>query len=117
MCLNKTHRPNTVKVMKTYIQQNGRPSILLPCLNLFYIGKDEFYTTKGDDKIELSKEDRDFLKLMDSEFKMHADGKWSAPLPFREQRLTLPNNYKQALNRAFSLENHKSITQTNKNIY
>ena len=35
---------------------------------------------------------------------MQADGKWSAPLPFRKQRLTLPNNYKQALNWALSPE-------------
>lgn len=62
-----------------------------------------FQRTESDEKLALSMGDREFIDLMNSEFKKHPDGLWEAPLPFRKDRQRLVNNYDQALKRARQL--------------
>lgn len=62
-----------------------------------------FQTTSDDNKPGLSIEDHKFLKIMDQKFRL-TDGKWTAPLPFRSPRETLPDNYQMPLRRAKSLD-------------
>lgn len=33
VCINDTHRPSPVNAFRTYILENGRPSVMRPCLN------------------------------------------------------------------------------------
>lgn len=60
--------------------------------------------TNDNNKIGTSVEDRMFMDIMDKELFIGADGKWVAPLPFRQQELPLPNNYEIALRRALALD-------------
>ena len=45
-------------------------------------------------------EDREFMQIMNKEFRRDSSGNWIAPLPFRPVRQRLPNNREQALHRA-----------------
>lgn len=45
-----------------------------------------------------------FLDIRDKELVIGEDGKWVAPLPFRQPKLPLPNNYEIALRRALALD-------------
>lgn len=60
--------------------------------------------TNDDNTIGTSVEDRMFMDIMDKELFIGADGKWVAPLPFRQPKLPLPNNYVIALRRALVLD-------------
>ncbi|XP_060083636.1 uncharacterized protein LOC132562879 [Ylistrum balloti] len=115
VCLGTTHPPDSsdVSVLKTRILEDGRPTLFPPCENQFKvkgvyeesnIGRDVFQQTQNDNKVGLSLEDRAFLELMDKEFTKDSQGKWIAPLPFREPRPRLPNNRYQALKRAQILD-------------
>lgn len=64
---------------------------------------DIFIRTPFDNKIGPSVEDRKFVALMDAEFHKDTDGFWSAPLPFKESKPVIPNNYSQAWKRALIL--------------
>ncbi|KAL6490139.1 hypothetical protein MHYP_G00004840 [Metynnis hypsauchen] len=54
-------------------------------------------------KLALSIEDEDFLRIMNKEFVKDETNSWVAPLPFRVPRKRLPNNREQALTRLMSL--------------
>lgn len=123
-CLGKVHTPDLINVNKTNVLRNGRPSIFKPCPSEFRVkvkadtlntkvlslSKDDqlgdtvFYRTKDDDCVGLSIEDKEFLRIMDTEFKKGKDGKWVVPLPFRPGRPRLPNNLPQTLKRAKTLD-------------
>ena len=64
------------------------------------IGDDVFMRTSDDEKISLSVEDKLFLQIMNEGFRKNQNGNWSAPLPFKSKRPSLPDNYEQALQRA-----------------
>ena len=116
VCLGQIHLDRVVNCNKTYLLANGRPSVFEPCPN--NISVDEhilpscsresvFATSKHDNEIGPSVEDREFLELMGSEMKKDVCGKWIAPLPFRSPRPTLPNNKAYAQSRASVL--HQSL--------
>lgn len=63
-----------------------------------------FKRTSNDNKIGTSVEDRMFMDIMDKELVIGEDGKLVAPLPFRQQKLPLPNNYEIALKHALALD-------------
>ncbi|XP_062607729.1 uncharacterized protein LOC134269543 [Saccostrea cucullata] len=63
-------------------------------------GDDVFLKTPEDDRIGLSVEDRQFLKLMEKSFTKNSEGLWTAPLPFRQSPVNMPNNRSQAVHRA-----------------
>ncbi|VDI02999.1 Hypothetical predicted protein [Mytilus galloprovincialis] len=50
--------------------------------------------------LDMSYEDKMFMKQMDNEFVRDSEGSWVAPLPFRVPRQPLPSNRPQALHRA-----------------
>ena len=102
-CLGKVHRPSTICVFKTSILEDGRSTCFLPCESHITVGtliEPLFVKTSADETPGLSIEDKRFLDIMNSEFKRDDSGKWTAPLPFRENRPPLLNNREQALKRA-----------------
>ncbi|XP_078330327.1 uncharacterized protein LOC111129274 [Crassostrea virginica] len=127
VCLSGQHLPSSFSNNKTFINNSGRPSVLEPCeqmvniqstivtcnrtvLNMTY---PLFETTVNDNKIGLSVEDRQFLDVMDREFRLDkTEGKWTAPLPFRSLRSRLPDNFEHALTRAQTLD--KSLYRNQK---
>ena len=109
VCLNGAHLPSQVSVLKTSFLHDGRPSLLEPCDNSFKLiemGNEDsiFLKTKRDDKRGLSVEDREFLRLMNQEFRRDFNGRWVAPLPFSDNKSLLKNNRAYVLNRMRSLD-------------
>ena len=80
---------------------------LVPCPNqikvtdpLFDRATDDiFRKTRGDNEPGLSCEDRKFLEIMDRGIHKNSKGNWEMPLPFRNERQTMPNNRVQAMQR------------------
>ena len=80
---------------------------LVPCPNqikvtdpLFERATDDiFRKTRGDNEPSLSCEDRKFLEIMDRGIHKNSKGNWEMPLPFRNERQTMPNNRVQAMQR------------------
>ena len=115
-CLGGVHQPDyNVVVNKTAVLTSHRPSMFTSCPNLYetrehpgttsseFHATNIFNRTEDDDRIGTSVEDRDFLQIMDGDFRRTEDGSWVAPLPFRQNRPRLPNNKAQALKRAKAL--------------
>lgn len=112
VCLSGQHvTPSPVNSNKTFISQNGKPTSFDPCnrtVNILNTGNfvdscrtrvpkmNIFETTSDDNKSGLSIEDRKFLDIMDNEFHLNSEKKWTAPLPFRSPREPMPDNYKMA---------------------
>ena len=104
------------------IYKCGRPSFLESCRNDIEIkekmvplagsqrttssniGQDVFAKTPDDEKIRLSRDDRDFLAIMEDGVVRDENGNWIAPLPFRKYKPRLKNNLMQALQRARNLQ-------------
>ncbi|XP_062581908.1 uncharacterized protein LOC134243691 [Saccostrea cucullata] len=103
-CLDGQHIPHDVNTMKTHTQLNGRPTSMDPCDSYLQVDHTQetslFRITKDDNKPSMSVEDQRFLDLMDLEMKRDQNHNWVAPLPFKYSRPTLPNNRKQAVDRA-----------------
>lgn len=128
MCINGTHVPSPVNAYRTFVLENGHPSVLCPCLNKIEIketlnrtcqfqnpsvseqpsllsdktrlmGESIFCHSKDDDKTAPPMEDFAFLRIMEKELKQGDDNSWQAPLPFRSPSQRLPNNCEQARTR------------------
>ena len=98
-CLGLVHQTSHVNVNKTNILYNGRESIFEPCQNIFEVNDTIFCKSADDDMIGLSREDRQFLKQIESEMSKSSTGKLSCPLLLCDGRQTLPNNYTHAKKR------------------
>ena len=80
---------------------------LVPCPNqikvtdpLFERATDDiFRKTRGYNEPSLSCEDRKFLEIMDRGIHKNSRGSWEMPMPFRNERQTMPNNRVQAMQR------------------
>ena len=80
---------------------------LVPCPNQFKITDPPlerppdsiFKTTRNDNEPSLSHEDRAFLEIMERGIHKNASGNWEMPLPFRDERQTMPDNRAQAMQR------------------
>ncbi|XP_070206193.1 uncharacterized protein [Littorina saxatilis] len=109
VCLNKVHKPSTIRVAKTSVI-DGRRTIFEPCpFNLKVdvakdVGAEVFQRTPEDDKVGLSVEDKAFFALMDEKFKLNEERRWSAPLPLRSEKPIPTCNRSQAVSRAKALE-------------
>nr|XP_022329399.1 uncharacterized protein LOC111128201 [Crassostrea virginica] len=113
VCLDKRHPPDFEPVeitsFKTSIIQENKVSIFKPCSSNIKITDSSYYDRHifdrraDDDEVGLSTEDHQFLSLMSKKM-VHDGGKWTAPLPFRENRPTLPNNFPIAEKRAKILD-------------
>ncbi|XP_033759513.1 uncharacterized protein LOC117341759 [Pecten maximus] len=108
VCLGKVHPPDSVTVYKTSIV-SGRGTIFQPCESYMAVKESQptdtvFAKTKDDEKVGYSVEDREFINIMKEECHMDDNGFWTAPLPFRNPRLKMPNNRKLAWKRATILD-------------
>lgn len=101
--------------MKTNPTSKVRVTLFNPCINSFAVrdenpdpsrvlGENVFLRTESDDKPGLSTDDRKFLDIMDKGFHKTEEGNWSAPLPFCDWDIKIPNNKPQAEKRARTLE-------------
>ena len=114
ICINGTHRPDSIETFKTHLLSDGRPSLCSPCPNQLLmkgkdrsmdIGRDVFQRSDHDEKPGWSIQDRQFMQLMDAEVHRDETGSWVAPLPFNPD-VTLPNNRLMAVHRFNSLRMH-----------
>ena len=119
-CLRRCHP--SINAFKTNILKCGRPSFLELCPNDIEIkekmapftgsqrttssniGQDVFAKTPDDEKISLSRVDRDFLAIMEDGFVRDENGNWITSLPFRKDRPRLESILMQALQRARNLQ-------------
>ena len=119
-CLRKYHP--SMNAFKTNILKCERPSFLDSCPNHIdikekmvpfagsqrttssNIEQDVFAKTPDDEKISLSRDDRDFLPIMDDGVVRGGNGNRIAPLPCRKDRPRLKNNLRLALQRARHLQ-------------
>ena len=121
VCSGRVHRRNSVRVNKVTNLDNGRATCSEPCPNFLQVkekittsdyvisdrdfrGNSVFAKTPCDDSPGTSVEDRQFLALMDENYKKDEEGHWTAPLPFRKIPEVMPNNRSQALHRAHILD-------------
>lgn len=117
VCLSGQHIPSTLASSKTFVNEYGRPTTLEPCYQTVNIRDNVvntcktqvtkiniFETSSDDNKPGLSIEDRKFIDIMDKEFHLNSEGRWTAPLPFRSPREPFPDNYQMALRRSKSLD-------------
>jgi len=74
-------RPNQIKVTDPLLE---------------HATNDIFRKTRGDNEPGLSCEDCKFLKILDRGIHKNSKGNWEMPLPFRNERQTMPNNRVQA---------------------
>ena len=58
-----------------------------------------FATTRHDNQVALSREDRKFLEIMERDVHKNSKGNLEMPLPFRQEEVQMPNNRMQAVNR------------------
>lgn len=125
VCLNRIGGPFHITTRRTTVSTPGRvigrnnPANreyeVLPCPNHFNvkesygkgareeIAKDVYYTTKQDDEVDLSWEDRKFVDIMERSIHKNENGNWVMPLPFRSTKPVMPNNREQAVCRFNSL--------------
>lgn len=125
VCLEGAYKPTSVKVFRTNVLENGRPSFFSPCQNSFRVkeqlqpqsrpcdmydpaqinamGKSVFCYSENDEALAPSLEDRAFLQIVGKEFYQDDSNSWVAPLPFRSPRCRLPNNRELAVSRLNSL--------------
>ncbi|XP_022111523.1 uncharacterized protein LOC110990734, partial [Acanthaster planci] len=89
------HRDKIVS-LRTQVLSTGRPTFLEQCPNEFHV---KHLFDNEADGVSLSIEEKQFVDLMEKEGNLQ-HGKWTAPLPFKEPRVRLPNNRQQALKRA-----------------
>ena len=103
-CLDGVHKPTETSCFRTQVLNNGRPSLLQPCSNRFYIRHDSsegqsgklgaflngtfedglragvFVQTKNDNKPGPSVEDRKFINIMETSLTEGVSGTWETPL-------------------------------------
>jgi hypothetical protein len=106
VCMTNLPRTDVVNVNKTFVLQNRRLSVFESCDSKFHIVNNPFLNTEHDKKTGFCNEDKTFLQVMESGFKIEKDGHWTAPLPFRHNRPFLPNNKALALKRAKSFDSN-----------
>ena len=121
MCLDIVGGPAHVLACRTSLlsANNGEPwkkhmepehYELIPCPNQFRIKEsfserredpenDIFRTTREDNDVSLSCEDRKFIEIMETGINKNDSGNWEMPLPFRHKDTKMPNNRSQAVNR------------------
>jgi hypothetical protein len=103
-CLGKIHETTTINVNKICIIGGSRPSVLTPCTSRIKVKEiDVFSETPDDEKPGMSMEDREFIQTMNDNLERDSEGTWIAPLPFKADKPTLPNNRSQAMKRARNL--------------
>ena len=110
-CLGRIHQP-LINVKKTFVHEDGKTSLFPECRNRFNLrnihrademGSTVFQTSKNYERLGMSIEDKEFLEIMETQFKKDSRGYWTAPLPFHSNRPRLANNQNMAINRTKTL--------------
>ncbi|CAG2194832.1 unnamed protein product [Mytilus edulis] len=111
-CLGLVHTSDVITVNKTSVLPNQEIT-LKPCEYNFKVKdtkleqkseySDIFEQTVEDNEVGLSREDKEFITIMENGVRKESNGNFSAPLPFRKDGTTLSNNYEQARKRAENL--------------
>lgn len=88
---------------------NGKDFEMVPCKNHIKVTEkftegnrvsdDIFYSSTDDNEVDLSFDDRKFLKIMEKGIRKNENGNWEMPLPFRQDAIVMPNNRSQAVTR------------------
>ena len=87
LCYELVPCPNQLRVKESFTERDQRTE------------GDVFRTTREDNDVSLSCEDRKFLEIMGANIHKNDHGKWEMPLPFRHKDVRMPNNRSQAVNR------------------
>ena len=112
-----TARNTNVETTASMIPENVNKSQQLevnPCQNHFELkdlkGEEEkslsnnvYLTTKEDNEVAMSFEDRRFCEIMEKGSYKNGQGNWVMPLPFRSPDVTMPNNRDHAVHRLRNL--------------
>ena len=118
MCLDLVGGPVHVRACRTSLLAAGPGEKstetnnyeFLPCPNQFTVKEsfleqkrditdNVFITSREDNDVSLSCEDRKFLDIMETGVHKNEQGNWEMPLPFLRKDPNLPNNRSQAVNR------------------
>lgn len=118
MCLDLVGGPVHVRACRTSLLAAGPGEKstetnnyeFLPCPNQFTVKEsfleqkrditdNVFITSREDNDVSLSCEDRKFLDIMETGVHKNEQGNWEMPLPFLRKDPHLPNNRSQAVNR------------------
>ena len=118
MCLDLVGGPVHVRACRTSLLAAGPGEKstetnnyeFLPCPNQFTVKEsfleqkrditdNVFITSREDNDVNLSCEDRKFLDIMETGVHKNEQGNWEMPLPFLRKDPHLPNNRSQAVNR------------------
>ena len=105
--LKGAHPPTNLPVKKTFV--SSRNSIFENCEMHFYVKSQDidshlYQSSRRDNCKGPSIEDKKFLDIMCKGMCKDSSGHWSAPLPFRTPRPSLPNNRSIAMKRAKVLQ-------------
>ena len=125
MCLDLAGGPKHVLVRRTSLlpanlnhpkrrMEEPQRYELVPCPNQLRVKEsfterdqgaesDIFRTTREDNDVSLSCEDRRFLEIMEANVHKNDRGNWEMPLPFRHKDVKMPSNRSQAVNRLYGL--------------
>ena len=121
-CLDRVGGPVHLSAYRTALEKdqprsmssasvNGVPPVLtVSCAKYFKVKEsherpfnenqdDVYHTTPEGNDVALSREDRQFLKIVEEGLHKNALGDWEMPLPFRTEDVVMSNNREQALNR------------------
>ena len=126
VCLNRMGGPFHISARRTTLSTpepltraddlpGGGGLAVSPCPNHFQVKEDfgahtrkaleadVYHTTKHDNEVDLSWEDKKFLDIMEQNIHKNEKGNWVMPLPFRSPDASMPNNREQATSRLNSL--------------
>ena len=94
ICLGKVHQPDTKISNKTLLINKDRACVCQPCPSgvrikesgMSSLDSNLYVRTSADEEVRPSVEDREFMQVMNSEFRRDSSGNWIAPLPFKPSR-------------------------------
>ncbi|XP_062833746.1 uncharacterized protein LOC134298220 [Anolis carolinensis] len=112
VCINRMHPPSSVGTRQAHVLQGSRPTLMHSCLSHISVYcqgitpeySSIFEVSERDEITALSKDEQRFLEIMNSQVSRSPEGNWIAPLPFKAEKPTLPNNRHVAENRLWSLK-------------
>ncbi|XP_062831748.1 uncharacterized protein LOC134297634 [Anolis carolinensis] len=100
VCLNKMFQPVT---KRPSLMQGCASHISVCCQGVMPDYSPIIEVTERDEQTAFSKNDQKFLEMMNSQVTQVSEANWTAPLPFKPEKPSLPNNRDVALHRLLSL--------------
>ena len=78
---------------------------------------DSDFSSQVEEGVKISQDDKRFLEVMENDMRQRPDGRFEAPLPLRDEGMTLPDNLRQAQLRLESLKRKLQRDSNYKNAY